>query len=142
MANLCICISATLTSRINISLKRPKKCYSDNYGFSWDINSKKKLIIVSVKLMFRTCTLFQKKTYNCVQPWTNCAPDADRAHKSSKKRPIFWVRTFCLAKKKNWFDLQISSQIENTTITLHWIPNIIVKILLLKFKQRFLSDSK
>ena len=59
-ADFCICITVPLTSRINISLKRPKRFYSDYYSFLWDINSMKKFIIVSVKFMSLKRTLFQK----------------------------------------------------------------------------------
>ena len=35
-----------------------------------------------------------------------------QARKASMARPTFWAPTFCLAKKKNSFDLQISRQID------------------------------
>ena len=47
-----------------------------------------------------------------LQVWTSCAPDADRASKISEARPIFRACKFCLVKKINSFDLQISSQVD------------------------------
>ena len=48
------------------------------------------------------------------------------AIKTSGACPIFRARIFCLVKKKNLFDLQISSQIDKTIKRLEWIPNSIV----------------
>ena len=40
-----------------------------------------------------------------VQIWTNCAPDADRASKTSETRPILRAHKFCLVKKEKSLDL-------------------------------------
>ena len=48
------------------------------------------------------------------------------ARKTSEARPIFRAYTFSFVKKKNIFDLQISSQIDKTIKKLQWIPNTIV----------------
>ena len=45
------------------------------------------------------------------QVWTNCAPDAHRARKTSATRPISLALTFCLIKKKKTLDLQVFSRI-------------------------------
>ena len=49
-----------------------------------------------------------------------------RACKTSEVHPSFWKRTFYLVKKKNWFDLPISSQTDKTMKKLQWIPKTIV----------------
>ena len=48
--------------------------------------------------------------------------------KTSEACPIFRARTFCLVKKKNLFDLQITSQIDKRIKKLQWILNTIVNI--------------
>ena len=70
------------------------------------------------------------------QAWTNWAPNTDRALSvvhHLRGTPIFRARTFCLAKRKNPFDLQLISQIGKRITVLQWILNTIVNISVLFF---------
>ena len=60
------------------------------------------------------------------------------ARKTSETRPIFWARTFCLAKKKETLDLQVFSRIGKSLKKLQWIPNTIMNIAY--FDKVYISD--
>ena len=55
------------------------------------------------------------------------------ALKTSKARPNFRVRTFCLVKKNKSLDLLIFSRIGKTMKKLQWIPNTILNTMYLIF---------
>ena len=49
-----------------------------------------------------------------LQSWTDCAPHADRAGKTSETRSNFRARTFCYVKKKEPVDLQVFNRTGQT----------------------------